>query len=162
MCSSDLSSVCPKNCYDTCRICTKVVDGTAVQIRGDDTNPWMAGSPCVKGQTYLDYHYSEDRILYPMKRVGAKGPDAQFERISWEEAVKIVTDRFKDIIDTVGSEAIVPYTFSGTFGLINGCFFSAVLRFLYRMGAAVLMPNMCEAAGGSSDIIFLTGRCAPA
>ena len=139
--------VCPKNCYDTCRICTKVVDGTAVQIRGDDTNPWTAGSPCVKGQTYLDYHYSEDRILYPMKRVGAKGPDTQFERISWEEAVKIVTDRFKDIIDTVGSEAIVPYTFSGTFGLINGCFFSAVLRFLYRMGAAVLMPNMCEAAG---------------
>ena len=72
--------VCPKNCYDTCRICTKVVDGTAVQIRGDDTNPWTAGSPCVKGQTYLDYHYSEDRILYPMKRVGAKGPDTQFEQ----------------------------------------------------------------------------------
>lgn len=139
--------VCPKNCYDTCRICTKVVDGTAVQIRGDAGNPWTAGSPCVKGQTYLDYHYSEDRILYPMKRVGAKGPGAQFERISWDEAVAIITDRFKEIIANEGSEAIVPYTFSGTFGLINGCFFSGVLRFLYRMGAAVLMPNMCEAAG---------------
>lgn len=139
--------VCPKNCYDTCRICTKVVDGTAVQIRGDSTNPWTAGSPCVKGQTYLDYHYSEDRILYPMKRVGEKGPNAQFERISWEEAVQTITDKFKDIIANEGSEAIVPYTFSGTFGLINGCFFSGVLRFLYRMGAAVLMPNMCEAAG---------------
>lgn len=126
--------VCPKNCYDTCRICTKVVDGTAVQIRGDADNPWTAGSPCVKGQTYLDYHYSEDRILYPMKRVGAKGPGAQFERISWDEAVAIITDRFKEIIANEGSEAIVPYTFSGTFGLINGCFFSGVLRFLYRMG----------------------------
>lgn len=139
--------VCPKNCYDTCRICTKVVDGMAVQIRGDSANPWTAGSPCVKGQTYLDYHYSEDRILYPMKLVGEKGPNAQFERISWDEAVATVADKFKSIIDDVGSEAIVPYTFSGTFGLINGCFFSAVLRFLYRMGAAVLMPNMCEAAG---------------
>lgn len=142
-----IHGVCPKNCYDTCRICTKVVDGTAVQIRGDSTNPWTAGSPCVKGQTYLDYHYSEDRILYPMKRVGEKGPNAQFERISWEEAVQTITDKFKDIIANEGSEAIVPYTFSGTFGLINGCFFSGVLRFLYRMGAAVLMPNMCEAAG---------------
>ncbi len=139
--------VCPKNCYDTCRICTKVVDGTAVQIRGDATNPWTAGSPCVKGQTYLDYHYSEDRIVYPMKRVGEKGPNAQFERITWDEAIQIITDRFKEIIDNEGSEAIVPYTFSGTFGLINGCFYSAVLRLLYRMGASVLMPNMCEAAG---------------
>ena len=139
--------VCPKNCYDTCRICTKVVDGVAVQIRGDKDNPYTAGSPCVKGQTYLDYHYSEDRIIYPMKRVGPKGPGAQFERISWEEAVQTVTDRFKEIIANEGSEAIVPYTFSGTFGLINGCFFSGVLRFLYRMGASALMPNMCEAAG---------------
>lgn len=139
--------VCPKNCYDTCRICTKVVDGVAVQIRGDKDNPYTAGSPCVKGQTYLDYHYSEDRIIYPMKRVGAKGPGAQFERISWEEAVQTITDRFKEIIANEGSEAIVPYTFSGTFGLINGCFFSGVLRFLYRMGASALMPNMCEAAG---------------
>ena len=139
--------VCPKNCYDTCRICTKIVDGVAVQIRGDQTNPYTAGSPCVKGQTYLDYHYSEDRILYPMKRVGAKGPGAQFERISWDEALETISTRFKDISDTVGAEAIVPYTFSGTFGLIQGCFFSGVLRFLYKLGAAALMPNMCEAAG---------------
>lgn len=138
---------CPKNCYDTCRICTKVVDGTAVQIRGDQDNPYTAGSPCVKGQTYLDYHYSEDRILYPMKRVGDKGPGAEFERITWDEAVEAITTRFKEIIDNEGSEAIVPYTFSGTFGLVNGCFFSGVLRFLYRMGASALMPNMCEAAG---------------
>lgn len=142
-----IHGVCPKNCYDTCRICTKVVDGTAVQIRGDKDNPFTAGSPCVKGQTYLDYHYSEDRILYPMKRVGPKGPGSQFERISWDEAVEAIATRFKEIIDNEGSEAIVPYTFSGTFGLINGCFFSGVLRFLYRMGASALMPNMCESAG---------------
>ena len=100
--------VCPKNCYDTCRICTKVVDGVAVQIRGDQTNSYTAGSPCVKGQTYLDYHYSEDRVLYPMRRVGAKGPGAQFERISWDDALETIAARFKEISDTVGADAIVP------------------------------------------------------
>lgn len=143
-------NVCPRNCYDTCAIKTKVVDGRIVELRGDESNPYTAGGLCVKTQHYIDYHYHQDRVLYPMRRVGAKGPGSSFERISWDEAIDTIVAKWSQIIEEDGPEAIVPCTFSGTFGLVQGCFWTAYFRLFYRMGAAVPLPTMCLAAGMAS------------
>ena len=67
-----------RNCFDTCMIRSKVVDGRLVQVRGDEDNPYTAGGLCVKTQSYVDWTYRDDRILYPLKRTGTKGEGCTF------------------------------------------------------------------------------------
>lgn len=154
-------NACPRNCYDTCAICSKVVDGRIVELRGNKDNTYTAGGTCVKTQHYLDYLYSEDRILYPMKRTGQKGPGCTFERITWEEAIDTIATRWKEIIAEDGPDAIAPYTFSGHFGFINGGFYPACMSLFYRMKATVVQPTLCASAGMASFPYVFGGRFAP-
>jgi len=68
---------------------------------------------------YLDRVYSPDRVMYPMRRVGIKG-SGQFERISWDTALDEITTRFQETIAKYGSEAIMPCSYLGHEGLLNG------------------------------------------
>ena len=103
---------------------------------------------------YLDRVYSPDRVLYPMRRVEAKGPrdtgegaraTQAWQRITWEEALQEITSRFKKIACEFGSEAILPYSFGGTLGTLNSA--SMDRRFFHRLGASQLARNICSAAG---------------
>jgi anaerobic selenocysteine-containing dehydrogenase len=137
-------NVCPRNCYDTCSLISEKVNGRIVRILGDPDNPFTAGTPCIKGHTHINVVYHPDRLLHPMKRAGKKG-EGKWEKISWDEAYDTITKKFKDIIATDGGEAIVPYTFSGTFGQIHQ--FGVPWRFFNKIGATTIDREVCLWAG---------------
>ena len=113
--------VCTHDCPDACSMLVTRNDrsGEAVKIQGDPTHPITRGYLCNKVNHYLDYVYSDKRMLYPHMRIGPKGPGAKFERISWDEALNTISTNFRRIIADFGSEAIQPFSYSGTMGLIN-------------------------------------------
>lgn len=135
--------VCPHDCPDSCSMLVTRDDrtGRAIKIQGDPTHPLTRGFLCNKVNHYLDLVYSDNRVLYPYKRIGPKGPGAKFERISWDEALETVTGNFKRIIDTYGSEAIQPFNYSGTMGMIG--YWGMDNRFWNKMEAARLEMSIC-------------------
>ena len=137
-------SVCPHDCPDTCAIVTTVVDGEVASIAGDRDHPITRGFLCTKAQFYVPRITHRDRILYPMARSGPKG-EGRFERISWSEALAEIGRRFKQIVAESGGAAILPYSYSGTLGLIQNNAMDR--RFFYRLGASHLERTICTAAG---------------
>lgn len=135
--------VCPHDCPDSCSMLVTRDDtsGKAIKIQGDPTHPITRGHLCNKVNHYLDYVYNDNRVLYPHKRVGPKGPGAKFERISWDEALNTITDNFKETIATYGSEAVQPYSYSGTMGMVG--YWTMDSRFWNKMEAARLEQSIC-------------------
>ena len=144
-------AACPHDCPDACGVLITVQDGRATKIQGDPAHPITRGFLCAKVAKYLDRVYSPDRVLYPMKRLvdkGFKGEGARtqvWQRISWDEALATISSRFRSISTEFGSEAILPYSFGGTLGALNGA--SMDRRFFYRLGASQLERAICSAAG---------------
>lgn len=135
--------VCPHDCPDTCGMRVTVEDGRAVRVEGDPTHPITRGFLCVKVNQYIEHVYSERRVLTPRRRVGPKG-SGQFEEISWDEALDEIASRFTAIVAEHGAEAILPYSYSGTLGLLHN--YSMDYRFFYRLGASLLQRTICTAA----------------
>lgn len=142
--NKELRSVCPHDCPDTCGIISHVKDGKLVNVKGDPNHFVTRGFLCKKVMNYPERVYSPDRVLYPLKRVGDKGA-GEFERISWDEATDTITSRFKDIINRHSAESILPFSGSGTLGLVNGNV--AGKRFFNRMGASGLDRTICSKGG---------------
>jgi anaerobic selenocysteine-containing dehydrogenase len=156
-----VKAACPHDCPDACGVLITVEDGRATRIQGDPEHPVTRGFLCAKVAKYLDRVYSPGRVLYPMRRVGPKGPGqpmaavptqthptpAQqvWKRISWDEALDAITSRFRSISREFGSEAILPYSYGGTLGALNGG--SMDRRFFHRLGASQLDRTICSAAG---------------
>jgi anaerobic selenocysteine-containing dehydrogenase len=147
-------AACPHDCPDACGVLITVEDGRATKIQGDPEHPVTQGFLCAKVAKYLDRVYSPDRVLYPMRRVAAKGIAAgaastgatqTWRRISWDEALDEIVTRFRAIIAEFGSEAILPYSYGGTLGALNGG--SMDRRFFRRLGASELERTICSAAG---------------
>ena len=136
---------CPHDCPDTCALLTTVENGRAVEVRGAPDHPATAGVLCTKVARYLDRTYSDQRLLHPMKRVGRKG-EGRFARISWDEALATIATRFAEIAQSDdGPQAIVPYSYAGTMGLLQGS--SMDRRFFHRLGASLLDRTICASAG---------------
>jgi molybdopterin guanine dinucleotide-containing S/N-oxide reductase-like protein len=146
-------AACPHDCPDACGVLINVEDGRATRIQGDPAHPITRGFLCAKVAKYLDRVYSPDRVLYPMRRVQPKRPVAgegarptqAFERISWDDALDEIASRFRAIVSESGSEAILPYSYGGTLGALNGA--SMDRRFFHRLGASQLARNICSEAG---------------
>jgi anaerobic selenocysteine-containing dehydrogenase len=139
-------SVCALDCPDCCSLLINVADGKGSQLRGDPQHPITRGFLCGKVARYLDREYSPDRLLYPQKRSGAKGA-GKFERISWDEALDSIAQRLTSITAEFGSEAILPYSYAGTMGFLNGSGMDR--RFFHRLGASRLDRTICSSAGGA-------------
>ncbi|MEO8345105.1 MAG: molybdopterin oxidoreductase family protein [Betaproteobacteria bacterium] len=136
---------CPHDCPDTCALLTTVEDGRAIEVRGAPDHPATGGVLCNKVARYLDRTYSDQRLLYPMQRVGKKG-EGRFARISWDQALATIAQRFKEIAaSTDGPQAIVPYSYAGTMGLLQSS--SMDRRFFHRLGASLLDRTICASAG---------------
>src|ERR1700676_210255 len=152
-------AACPHDCPDACGVLITVDEGRAVKIQGDPAHPVTRGFLCAKVTKYLDRVYSPDRVLYPMRRVAAKGISplpadksvratrSEFERITWDEALDEITARLKSIAAEFGSEAILPFSYGGTLGKLG--YASMDRRFFHRLGASQLDRNICSEAGSA-------------
>ena len=145
-------AACPHDCPDACGVLVTVEDGRATKIEGDPKHPVTRGFLCAKVAKYLDRVYSPERVLHPMRRIAAKGPSSTGEpptqtwrRISWDEALDEIATRFRAIIADFGSEAILPYSYGGTLGALNGSTMDR--RFFHRLGASQLDRTICSMAG---------------
>lgn len=148
-------AACPHDCPDACGVLITVEDGRATKIQGDPAHPVTRGFLCAKVAKYLDRVYSPDRVLYPSRRVGAKGPGARWERISWDAALDEICERLRTISREFGSEAILPYSYGGTLGVLHGS--SMDRAFFHRLGASQLARNICSKTGEVA-LISVLGR----
>src|SRR5688500_20408708 len=104
-------SACPHDCPDTCAMLVTVEDGVATKIQGDPAMPFTDGTLCTKVAYYLEPTYSPERLLYPMRRVGAKGK-GEVQRISWDEALDEIAARHKAVA-AAKPEASRPCSYAG-------------------------------------------------
>ena len=118
----------------------------AVAIGGDPDHRFTQGFLCAKVNRYLERVYSPERILHPLRRTGRKG-EGRFERISWDEALDTVADRFRAVIAAHGPQAILPYSYAGNMGLLS--YGSMDRRFFHALGASLLERTICASAGGA-------------
>ncbi|MBD1893007.1 molybdopterin oxidoreductase family protein [Coleofasciculus sp. FACHB-SPT9] len=142
---------CPHDCPDTCAMLITVENGQATSVRGNPDHPFTRGTLCGKVSDYLDRVYSPDRVLYPMRRIGPKG-SGQFERISWDAALDEIANRFQEIIAQYGAEAILPCSYLGHEGLLNGL--TVGDAFFNRLGASISERTFC--ISGTSTAWLMT------
>jgi anaerobic selenocysteine-containing dehydrogenase len=136
---------CPHDCPDTCATLVTVEDGRAVRIAGDPDHPFTQGFLCAKVNRYLERTYHPERLMHPLRRVGPKG-SGRFERVSWDEALAEVAERLGEIArSSDGPQSILPYSYAGTMGLIQGS--SMDRRFFHLLGASKLDRTICSMAG---------------
>ncbi len=131
---------CPHDCPDTCAMHVTVEDGRATQVAGDPDHPITVGFLCGKVSNYLERVYSDERILHPLVREGG-----DFRRASWEEAIDIAAEGLLRAREEFGGESILPYSYMGTQGLIQGNVMSA--RVMHALGASNLERTICATAG---------------
>ena len=131
-----------------------VENGVATKVRGDPDHPTTAGVLCAKVARYTERTYHAERLLHPMRRVGAKG-EGRFERISWDEALDAIAMRLKNIAARE-PQAILPYNYAGTMGLVQGE--SMPARFFHKLGASRLDRTICASAGAAGIGYTLGGK----
>jgi anaerobic selenocysteine-containing dehydrogenase len=136
---------CPHDCPDTCALLVSVEDGVVTRVAGDPEHPTTRGALCTKVARYPQRLYHPGRLTTPLRRVGAKG-EGRFERVSWDAALDDVAARLQSLIAEHGAEAILPYSFAGTIGLVQG--WSLDHRFFSRLGASRLERTIC---GSTAD-----------
>ena len=133
-----------------------MADGRAVQMRGNDDHPYSAGELCPKVNRFLDRVYAPERVLAPLRRVGAKG-EGRFEPITWSEALEVIAGRFHDAADRHGAESIVPYSDAGNQSLLATAF---PHRFWNALGGSGLIRALCgPTVGAGVSMTMGTGLC---
>ena len=139
-------TTCSLDCPDACSILVDVEDGRAVRMRGNPGHPVTRGFLCGKVARYLDRVYSPERLLHPMRRIGGKG-EGRFERITWDQALDTIAERLTSTAAENGPESILPYSYGGTMGYLNGSGMDR--RFFHRLGASLLDRTICSEAGAA-------------
>ncbi len=136
-------TVCPRNCFDTCGMLAYVKDDKLIGIKGDPEHPITKGHLCAKATTYVRRTYHKDRIKYPLMRVGKRG-EADFKRVSWDDAFDYITSKLNFCKKKYGSESITEYAYSG-----NREFLAKAVagRFLNLVGASRLVGSFCILSG---------------
>lgn len=145
---------CPHDCPDTCSFVTQVVDGVAVKVQGNPAHPQTGGVLCTKVSRYTERTYHPQRVLTPLRRIGPKG-HGRFEPVGWDEALDDIAARLKAIA-TRDPQAILPYSYAGTMGLVQGE--SIAARFFHRLGASRLDRTICASAGAAGLEYTLGGK----
>ena len=137
---------CPVDCPDTCSWRVETNAGIAVRLRGDPDHPYTRGVLCNKLKDFIDYSNDPKRLLHPLRRSGAKG-SGSFERISWDDALGEIAEKWLAIIDQHGPQSIWPYYGTGSTGMIQGVE-GAGRRLWNRLGVVEHQMTICTIAGG--------------
>ncbi len=150
-------SVCPHDCPSVCALDVEVLDENTIgKVYGAKNHSYTQGVICAKVSRYSERVHHPERITQPMKRVGDKsslrnGGKAAFEAISWDEALDAIAEKFQSIIKEHGAEAIWPYHYAGTMGLVQR---DGLDRFRHALGTTRQHSTFCTAL---SDAGFLAG-----
>ncbi len=157
-----VKAACPHDCPDTCAMLVTVEQRqgkrVAIKIAGDPDHPTTRGTLCTKVSRYLERTYHPDRVLHPLKRIGKKG-EGKFVRVSWDSALDDIAAQLKTIA-AVDPQRIVPYSYAGTMGLVQGE--SMAQRFFHKLGASFLDRTICASAGAEAMNYTLGTRTGPA
>ena len=135
-----------------------VENGRAVRMAGNPEHSVTRGFLCTKVAKYLERTYHEGRLLYPQIRTGAKG-EGKFRRATWDEALDLIATRLRATIDAHGGESVLPYSYAGTMGLLQGE--SMDRRFFHRIGASYLERTICASAGSEAMNVTYGTRMGP-
>jgi anaerobic selenocysteine-containing dehydrogenase len=152
--SHQVRGACPHDCPDTCSLLTTVEDGVAVKVQGNPEHRHTHGVLCTKVSRYTERTYHPERVLHPLRRSGPKG-SGRFEPVTWDEALADIAARLKAIAAR-DPQAILPYSYAGTMGLVQGEAMAA--RFFNRMGASLLDRTICSSAGGEALVQTLGAK----
>ena len=149
---------CPHDCPDTCALLTTTVQTAqgviAVKVQGNPDHPQTGGVLCNKVSRYAERTHHPERLLVPLKRVGPKGA-GRFAPVTWNEALTAIAARITAIA-AENAEAIAPYSYAGTMGLVQGEAMAG--RFFNRLGASRLDRTICASAGGEGFTQTLGGK----
>lgn len=143
---------CPHDCPDTCAFVTTVQDGVAIKLQGNPAHLHTGGVLCTKVSRYIERNDHAERLTQPLRRCGPKG-SGQFEPVSWDEALDAIAAK---LLAVKQPEAIVPYSYAGTMGLVQGE--SMDRRFFHKLGASLLDRTICSTAGGEALGFTLGGK----
>ncbi|HNG82216.1 MAG TPA: molybdopterin-dependent oxidoreductase, partial [Burkholderiaceae bacterium] len=147
--SRTVHAACPHDCPDTCAIRVTVQgQGPAarvIRLQGDPDHPPTHGALCTKVSRYMERIEHPDRVLTPLKRVGPKGR-GEFVPVSWDVALDDIAARLQAIAAR-DPQAIVPYSYAGTMGLVQGEGMAG--RFWHQLGASQLHRSICAEAGAT-------------
>ena len=145
---STIQTACPLDCPDSCTLQVTVENGRIIRIDGGDANPATRDFICAKVRKFSERVYGEDRLLYPAIRKGAKAQGA-FTRVSWDEALDHIAQRMTEIKDQFGGEAILPYSYGGSNGLLTQDTADATL--FRSFGTSRLARTVCAAPTGAAN-----------
>jgi anaerobic selenocysteine-containing dehydrogenase len=146
---STVRTACPLDCPDACTLDVTVENGRVQKIDGGDDNPVTRNFICAKVRRFGERVYGEDRVLYPSVRQGAKG-EGTYVRVTWDEAMDLIARRMLEIRDKAGAEAILPYYYGGSNGLLTHNTNDAELW--RRFGTSRLATTICAAPTGAASL----------
>lgn len=138
---------CPLDCQDTCSWVAQVVDGRVTSVRGAKDHPITRGVLCAKVNDYEARTYAPDRLLYPLRRIGPKG-SGQFERISWDDAIAVIAEKFTNAHQRYGGEALLPHRYLGSMGIVQR---RALMRIFHVLGSSRFHGSICGASGNALE-----------
>ena len=144
-----VDTVCPLDCPDSCSLVATVQDGRLTALDGTHANPVTGGYICAKVRRFPERVYGPDRLLHPMARKGPKGL-ASFERISWDDAFERIATAMREARERFGGEAILPYSYGGSNGLLTQDTSDATL--FRRLGASRLARTVCAAPTSAANL----------
>ncbi|HEY5127083.1 MAG TPA: molybdopterin-dependent oxidoreductase, partial [Bradyrhizobium sp.] len=166
-------STCPHDCPSACALDVEVIDGSTIgRVRGSKLQSYTAGVVCAKVARYAERIHHPDRLTHPLRRTGPKGT-GQFARISWDEALDEVADRFNAAEREFGAQSVWPYYYAGIMGLVmrDGInrlahvkkysrFYSTICATVARVGFAIgtgKIAGVDPREMGVSDLIVIWG-----
>jgi anaerobic selenocysteine-containing dehydrogenase len=144
-----VESACPLDCPDACTLSVTVRHGKVLALDGGHTNPVTNGYICAKVRRFGERVYGADRLLHPAVRKGRKG-EGRFSRVSWDEALELIAERMRQAIAKHGAEAILPYSYGGSNGLLTHDGMDATLW--RRLGTSRLARTLCAAPTGVANM----------
>jgi anaerobic selenocysteine-containing dehydrogenase len=145
---STVRTACPLDCPDSCTIDVTVENGRILEIDGGDENPVTRKYICAKVRRFSSRVYGEDRLLYPAIRQGPRG-NGVFTRVTWDEALDRIASEMRTIRDRWSAEAILPFCYGGSNGLLTQDTTDAALFRGFKTSR--LARTVCAAPTGAAN-----------